>query len=349
MAVESEVSRPGRTDRVRSVAPPIAQPPALVVDDAGRFRFVEPLFCATTTTVVSHRALERSRRPNMATFVVGIIATAAGAIALVNGIGSSSEPLTYGGAAGLVVGLPLAIGPWVGRRTELVPLPDGPPTQHAGPSEPCGDRPLVASRATLELRGIEVHGTIDADGVFSISPYQLVDAYEPRGIAALAIAARVETASGTLRIESVIEGGALASKAAAFLARADFEADVEPLRLVPGLAAGTLRASLSSRDGAPMVRIVVPVENAGPGPSHGLRGHVGAPGHPAIDGRIVYLGRVAKGAKVTRELWIPVTTAAAEALRNATLELAIELRDAHGTAPATPIQFRGPLLVDAPR
>jgi len=27
----------------------------------------------------------------------------------------------------------------------------------------------------------------------------------------------------------------------------------------------------------------------------------------------------------------------------------LELRDAHGTAPPTPVRFRGPILVDAPR
>jgi hypothetical protein len=41
--------------------------------------------------------------------------------------------------------------------------------------------------------------------------------------------------------------------------------------------------------------------------------------------------------------------AATDALRNATTDLSIELRDAHGTAPTTPVRFRGTILVDAPR
>ncbi|MDQ3368451.1 MAG: hypothetical protein M3680_23745, partial [Myxococcota bacterium] len=127
------------------------------------------------------------------------------------------------------------------------------------------------------------------------------------------------------------------------------DATIEPMRLVPGIVAGTLRASLTTTSDGPAVRLVLPLRNDGPGPAWAIRGHVTAAGLPAIDGRILYVGPLAKAATVTRELLIPVTAMAAANLRNATIELAIELRDAHGTAPTTPIRFRGALLVDAPR
>jgi hypothetical protein len=134
-----------------------------------------------------------------------------------------------------------------------------------------------------------------------------------------------------------------------FLAHADFDAKVEPLKLVPGIAAGTLRASLTTTDHGPALRVVLPLRNDGPGDAWGLRGQIAAPAIPAIDGRIIYVGRLAKGAAVSRELLIPLAATAAAALRNATIELSVELRDAYATAPATPVRFHGTLLGDAPR
>ena len=64
---------------------------------------------------------------------------------------------------------------------------------------------------------------------------------------------------------------------------------------------------------------------------------------------MLYVGHLAKGASIARELLIPLTDEAAAQIRGSTLELSVELRDAHGTAPATPIRFQGPVLGDAPR
>lgn len=62
----------------------------------------------------------------------------------------------------------------------------------------------------------------------------------------------------------------------------------------------------------------------------------------------MYIGVVLKGASLSRELRIPISNAAAAALCGTPLEVSIELRDAHHTAPTTPVRFRGPLQVDAP-
>lgn len=350
---QSELTRPGTTTRVPHPEGAIARRPTLVLTDEGTLRFVEPLACPTEEVVTEQRAVELERGPNLATFVVGVIATAVGGILTVRGANDdegAANPFTFAGAASLAAGLPLAIGPWIGNGTELRPLAPGAPVRRPGPSEPCGERALAATAATLTVRGLEVYGRVDARGAFAVSPYTLADAYEaPAAAAAWDIAARVDTPAGPRTVTVVIEGPALAARAPRFLAHADFDARVETLRLVPGIVPGTLRVSLTQTPDGPAARIVLAVKNDGPGPAYGLRGHVAAPGTPALDGRVLYFGHVPKGEARSRELLIPLAPAAAETLRNATIELALELRDAHGTAPPTPVRFRGAILVDAPR
>src|SRR5262249_22789132 len=140
-----------------------------------------------------------------------------------------------------------------------------------GPSVPCGARGLKAKSATLTVRGIEIHGGVADDGTFAISPYQLVDAYAPTQVNAWDISAIVDAEGGARTIDAVIDGGSLAAHAQEFLAHADFNAKIEPLRLVPGIVPGTLRASLTSTAAGPAVRVVLPVKNDGPGETWGLR------------------------------------------------------------------------------
>jgi len=348
----SEIVRPGTTKQIQHPEGAIARRPTLVLTDAGTLRFVEPLECPTEEIVTEQRAIETVRGPNLATFVVGVIATAVGGIMLVRGTnddGGAANPFTVAGAASLAAGLPFAIGPWIGNGTELREEGAGAEVRRPGPAAPCGERALAAKSATLAVRGLEVFGRVDANGVFSISPYALADAYEAATMAAWDLTARVETIGGARTIDVVIEGPALAAHAAAFLARADFDAKIETMRLVPGIVPGMLRVSLTQTPDGPAARIVLAVKNDGPGPAYGLRGHIAAPGIPALDGRVLYFGHVAKTATLSRELLIPLDPTAANALRNATIDLALELRDAHGTAPTTPVRFRGAILVDAPR
>ncbi len=353
VVTRDELTRPGTTERIRQGTDPTPGRPMLVLSEAGALRFIEPLECSTEELVREQHAVEITTGPNLATFVVGVIASAIGGVLVVRGVaadGSASDPGLLAGAALVATGVPFAIGPWIGNGTTLEPLPDRAPVRRAGPRAACGERPLAVHSATLVVRGVEIHGRVDREGVFAVSPFAIVDAFAASA-SPLAIAAKIETGTGARphAIDTVIAGPALARHAAAFLARADFDARIEPLRVIPGIVAGTLRASLTSFDGEPVVRIVLPIQNDGPGDALAVRGQVTAPGTPAIDGRILYIGRVAKGAAITRELMIPVTRSAADTLRNATLDLGIELRDAHGTAPTTPIRFRGPIFVDAPR
>jgi hypothetical protein len=158
----------------------------------------------------------------------------------------------------------------------------------------------------------------------------------------------VDTRDGPRTITAVIEARALAADAAAFLRHADFDATLPPLRLVPGLVAGMLRGSLTSTADGPALRVVLPLRNDGPGEAFAVRGQLTA-GDPAVDGRVLYVGHLAVGEASARELIIPLATTAAARLRGGNLDLSLELHDGHGTAPTTPVRFRGAVLNDAPR
>ncbi len=346
---QTETTRPGHTERVPDRERAIARRPTLVVTDAGTLRFIEPLECPTEERVTTATSIEIATEPNLATFVVGVVATAVGGLLLVNGLsdGARANPYTYGGLGSALVGLPLAIAPWLGTGTELRAGPEGERTR-PGPSELCGERALAARSATLSMRGIEVHGRIARDGTFAISPYQLVDAYDPSAIPAWEISATIDAEGGARAVAVVLEASALARHATDYLAHADFDASIQPLQLVPNIRAGTLRVSLTATADGPALRLVLAVENDGPGDAFALRGQI-ISSTKAVDGRMIYVGRLAASAATTRELLIPLTDAAADAIRGASIDLAVELRDAHGTAPAAPVRFRGAVLGDAPR
>lgn len=351
VTARNEITRPGTEQLIPHPEGAIARRPTLVVSETGTLRFVEPLECPSERVVDRTSVVEIETRPNLATFVVGVIATGVGGVMTIGGIGSkdgAANPVTFGGLGLFAVGLPFAIGPWVGLHKDVRTGKATAPERAPGPSVACGARGFPARSATLTIRGIEVHGTVAADGTFSISPYTLIDAFAPTTVNAWDLSALLDAPGGARSLETVIDAAALAAHAPDFLAHADFDPKIAPLRLVPGIVAGTLRASLTSTAEGPALRIVLPLKNDGPGETWALRGQVSSPTR-AVDGRMIYVGHLAKGEAVARELLIPLTVAAADQIRGATLDLSIELRDAHGTAPTTPVRFRGNVLNDAPR
>ncbi len=345
----NEIVRPGTSERVTLKDRPVARRATIQLTDAGMLRFVEPLECPTENLIQQTAGTETVTRPNLATFVVGIVATSVGAISTIRGLSDADpggSPFTYAGLGLLAVGAPFAVGPWIGNGTVTVEGAPRPTIRTPGPAEPCGERAVSAKTATIRVRGVELHGAVGKDGVFAVSPYTIVDAYEVSNVPMWDLAATLD-GDRTKQLAAMIDGGALATRAKAFLATAKFETRIEPMRLVPGLVAGALRVGMmATGDG---IRIVLPIRNDGPGPAWALRGHVTASGAPAIDGRVIYFGSIAKGETREVEFTIPISPDAATALRNASIDLSVELRDAHGTAPATPIRFRGPLLVDPTR
>lgn len=347
----NELVRPGATERVTLRDRPTARAATLQLTEGGQLRFVEPLDCPTENVIQQTAGTEIVTKPNLATFVVGIVATSLGGISTIRGLSDDdpgSSPFLYAGGALLAGGLPLAVGPWVGNRTEIREGAARPAVRTPGSPRPCGERTVVAKTATLRVRGIEIHGSIDSEGLFAISPFAIVDAYEPGPVPTWAVTAVID-GDRTKQISAMIDGGSFATRAKGFLAAAAFDAHVEPMRLVPGLAAGALRVGMVAAAGGTAVRIALPIKNDGPGPAWGVRGHLTAPTTPAIDGRIVYLGSLARGESREASLVIPISPDAAGEIRNAVIDVSIELRDAHGTAPALPIRFRGPVLVDPTR
>jgi hypothetical protein len=349
----NELTTPIATERVLHAEAAVARRPAIVWTEAGQLRFVEPLECPSDELVRQRTTIETVIRPNLATFTVGVIAAAIGGVMATSGLFSSDRggtPVTYVGFAGLAVGLPLAIGPWLGNHTETREPPDaGPPLRRPGPSQPCGDRPLAARAATLEVSGLQIHGAIDRDGRFAISPYQWIDAYAAAAVPAADLAATVAGDAGARTIATVLDSKAIAAHAAAYLAQQGAGAAIAPLRLVPGIVPDPLHASLVTTDEGDALRVVLALHNDGPGDASGVRGQITAPATPAIDGRMIYVGTLARGAAVARELVIPLAASAASALRGQAIELSVELRDAHGTAPTTPIKLRTTLRGDPVR
>jgi hypothetical protein len=109
--------------------------------------------------------------------------------------------------------------------------------------------------------------------------------------------------------------------------------------MVPRVSGGTPRVNFT---GDLAIEIAVPIKNEGPGDVYALRGYITA-SQPALDGRIIYFGRIARGASIVRTLTIPVSRASADLLHGGTLDLSVELHDAHATVSSTPLRFHGPI------
>jgi len=75
VTTQTEVTRPGAGEIIQHPEGAIAHRPTLVLSETGKLRFVEPLECPTERVVSSTTAIEVATRPNLATFVVGVIAT----------------------------------------------------------------------------------------------------------------------------------------------------------------------------------------------------------------------------------------------------------------------------------
>jgi hypothetical protein len=335
-------TRPGpdryevHADRVRAL------PATVVLGDGGRFRFVAPLRCAADVLVDVETSETVEVEPNLAAFVVGMIVTAAGAVALSAGL-ADDEPAKAGatwlGAGGVLAGAPLVIGPWFGNGVTDVPGAVKTVRKGAG-EQPCGERAVTARTASVRAGRFQAFGSVGADGTFEHSPFVFVDAFAAGDLPSLDVTADLVDEGGITTIAAVIEASALAAARDAWVAGAGLDDRVEPLRKVPRLEPGAAQVSRTSVDDRPRLRVVVPIHNAGPGDAWQVRGVIGAE-HPEVDGRIAYVGAIAAGADARVELLIPLSAAADKALGAGEVELTVQLRDAHGAAPEAPVRFRG--------
>ncbi len=333
----------GDTTYERRAEPPRALPPRLELTDDGRFRFIEPLVCGRDAITELEIARVDRRSPNAAALVVGVIATAIGAVALVNGTAGddpAGSPLTYVGPVAIAGGLPFVIGPLIGNRTSRSLLGV---QQLRAPSEDerCGERPVAATRATLGWSGLRAVGAVDADGGFAVSPFEFVDAFDVADAPPLALTIAVERAGNRpLALDAVIDKTALARAAPGFLARIGIDATIEPIRKVPRLEPGALILHRGGPPGARVLELSLPLANAGPGDAFAVRLILSSP-HPELDGRVLYAGRIAAHTDRAIAGALALSDDADRALATDELVLSARLRDAHDAAPETPIRFRG--------
>ncbi len=334
------VTRPGDRHPVIHADQPRLLPATVVVTPDGFLRFVEPQRCPADVMVDIENSTQVTVSANLATFVVGVVVTALGGIALARG-GAADAPAssgwTYVGGAGVIGGLALAIGPWIGNGTDEVP---GATTQlrQGASEEPCGERAVAGRSASLRIGRQRVVGAVDADGRFAISPFALVDAFAIGEVPALDISADLVDADGEHHaIEAVIEASALASATGEWIEATGIDARKEELRKIPRLATGAARVTRAGQ----ALHVALPVANTGPGDAWQVRG-VLTSDVPEIDGRIAYLGHVAPGE--TRELDLVIELSADAAADLGELDLEILVRAADGTGPETPVKFRGQVL-----
>lgn len=342
--------RPGESHLEPQTGEARALPPALVVTDDGRFRFVTPLVCPTIEVVDMQSSTIVRVRPNMATFVVGVIATGLGAVgtASLAATRDSTNPAEAAAPVLLAAGLVFAIGPFIGTHRDRTYGPSQ-RVEKSRKDLPCGVRPLAARAATLTWRGRRARGAIDADGRFAIDPFAFVDAFAANRGEAIDLTARVELADGsTTTIQSIVSPDALAASKDAFLARIGIDGRWEALRKVPRLEPGTLRVSRTTDRGQPILRVVLPIDNTGPGDAWQVRGVI-TTDDPEIDGRVLYVGHVPAHGQATGALEIPLSDETDRVLAGSSIELSIALIDADATTSAAPIRFRGTILNDVPR
>lgn len=344
-------TRPGPE---RSVVDPTrarALPATVVVSDDGHLRFVQPLRCAADVFVEIESFDEVTVAPNLATVVIGIIVTAASAVTIASSLGEdgpAASRLVAAGGVGVAGGLTLAIAPWFGTGRHDEPRP---PVSHRkrATEEPCGDRPVAVRHATVRLAsGARVWGAVAPDGTFAVSTFGFVDAFAVGDQPALDLTVDAVGDAGPVRFAAVIDAAQLAPTRGAFLAGAGIDARAEPLRKVPRLEPGALAVSLVMVDGIPHLQVALPLTNAGPGDAWQVRAAVSSD-EPELDGRIVYVGHVGAGATTVAELAVPLSPDADRALGGDDLELHLQLRDAHGTAPERAVTFRGRVLAAVPR
>jgi hypothetical protein len=341
-------TRTGETRVERTAAPPRALPPTARLDERGRLRFVAPLACATETVTDMATFDVVKVSPNPPTLVVGVIATGLGFVGAATGMLSddgASSPLTYVGAGAIGLGVPLVIGPLVGNRVERNPV-GVQAVRRPGASQPCGEQPVVAERATLLWSGLHVEGAVGADGGFAVSPFDFVDALEPR-LPALDLAIDLLVAGVAVRIDTVIDPGALAAARAGFFAERGLDATVPPLAALEKLAqyeAGPLAASLTAGN---RLRVSLAIDNVGPGRGYGVR-VVLASSSMELDGRVLYLGSLAAGGRATLAADVALSDEAIRAVATPGFTLAALIRDGHDLAPPTPVRFRGVVLRTGP-
>ena len=256
------------------------------------------------------------------------------------------QPVHYAGVAGVARrpaarDRPVARQPHRARAT----APARAPVRRPGRASRAASARSRRGRDARRSRGLEVHGAVDRDGAFAISPFQW-STRSGRDVPRRRTSPRRSTAPAARARRRGDRGGALADARHRVPRRTPTSTRaIEPLRLVPGIAPGACASSLIDGASGPAVRIVLPLEQRRPGdawararPDHRARRAGDRRPHD------LHRPRSRQGATVARELVIPLPREAAAALRGERSSSRSSCATRHGTAPTTPVRFRGAVL-----
>lgn len=319
----------------------------IVVAPGGSLRFEVPQFCdaAENRELTTHE--HTTVRPNMATFVVGLIATSVGitvsAQAFANGE-VLSNPTSFAGPTATIVGATLVIGPWLGNRSEerfvkreYVRRPIA--------AQECGTRPIGPANVQLDVAGRKLVGALDENGMLDLSPFDFMDAHDPEKLESWNITAQLTTAEGSHHLEGVVEAARFATQREAFLKQRALN-QVGPFEKVATLHDSSVAAYWQQSATGARVRIHAAVVNGGPGTAWALRAALSA-NVPELDGRVIYFGNVPKNGSAERDVFVPIAPQVAAALKGTPLVLGLTFNDEYGSVAPTPAQYSGMMLVDA--
>ena len=326
--------RPGTTPRTLD--------PAVTVTESGRLRFAEPQVCINDVVVAVTDYQTTKKRPNLATFIVGALVLSLGGVATVVGLAEDEDVLTAVGGLGVVVGLPLSIGPFFGNSSARTMVGE---REDARSSKPvaCGDRPLRGSAAMVRLGDLQLLGSVDDDGRFSVSPFTVVDAFNLGKLPALDLKIEIFSDDGGRRsFRALIDNAALVVGRAGYLAEVEVDGRVERLRKVPRVEPTDITITRRRRNDQAEIRIAVAFTNHGPGDAWGVRGVLSSR-DSGIEGRIVYVGHLPAKTTTTRTTTIAMTSDSADLTE---ARISVVALDAHATTSMVPIRFRGPVLTD---
>lgn len=315
--------------------------PTATLGPLGELRLVRPSFCAAPRTQLAEDLVRVEHHPNLATFIVGLVATAGGLVATAVGVSSDEpggHPLTYLGPSLGAVGVGLAIGPWTRREPHLRRV--GQRTEQLGTARvACGDVPLPASPAVIAVDGHRGVGALDATGTFSLPVFTWLDL-----LGELPGAVRLDAwldgrGEGAPTLSVALEAGALLVAQDQARAAAGLTGPAPAMGKFPDVVVEppTVRYADASRA---RVRVGLAAANDGVGPAARVRLQLRSP-HPELDGRWVYVGDLAVGQRWTGALEIDLSLVGAGRLLGATLELSALALDAHDTTTSRPSVFRG--------
>ncbi len=321
-----------------------------LVDAGGALRLVRPSLCRAPQVQQHDELVRHVVSPNLATFVVGVVATSLGLIGTVVGLSdddAAGHPLTYAGPVTLGTGLAFAIGPWLGGETTTSMI--GSRQVEVGSVDvPCGDSPLTATDAVVAIDGHRSHGKLDELGRYAWPMFTWIDAFDAQP-AAHSVEAWVDEAAAARGAPADVLGaldvGAVAGARAAFLATLGIDTSAPALDKIPevSLARPTVRWHAATGT----LVIGLGISNAGAGDAWHVRLRLTS-SHRELDGRVIYVGRLRAGETVTPRLEVPLTDAGRASLVGHNVSLDVRGFDAHNTIRAAAARYDGLVLADMP-